>query len=289
MADPQIDEATGVPLMGHEWDGVRELDNPMPRWWLSIFYACIAVAAVYVVLFPAIPLVSGATTGLLGYTARTEVAQKLADHAAFQAPWRDRIAAMAVEEVRADPELSRFAVASGAAAFALNCAQCHGAGAAGNVGGYPNLNDDDWIWGGDLAAIRATIAHGVRNEDDADARYSEMPRFGEDLLPPEDIAAVAQHVLGFQARATRPELAPRGAEVWVENCASCHGDDGRGMVEMGAPNLTDGIWLYGGSPEEIAAQIAAPRQGVMPPWQGRLDAATVSALAIYVHGLGGGR
>lgn len=289
MSDPKIDPHSGVQTTGHEWDGVTELNNPMPRWWLTIFYACIAFAAVYVVFYPAIPLVSGATRGLLGYTARAEVEAKIAEHSAAQQVWRDKIAARPIETLREDPDLYQFAIASGAASFALNCSQCHGAGAAGNVGGFPNLNDDDWIWGGDLANIRATIAHGIRNADDPDARATAMPAFGTDqILTGPEIDAVVQHVLGYQNRATKPDLLAQGATLFAENCAACHGEDGRGLTELGGPNLTDGIWLYGSSPAEITAQIRAPRQGVMPAWGQKLDDATLTALAVYVHGLGGG-
>jgi cytochrome c oxidase cbb3-type subunit 3 len=290
MGEKRIDEATGVETTGHEFDGIAELNNPMPQWWLTIFYACIVFALGYTILFPAWPMVTTATAGLLGYTARGEVAEKIAEHAAMQSVWKERIAAAELEQIREDPELLSFAMASGAANFALNCSQCHGAGAAGNVGGFPNLNDDVWIWGGDLDNIYLTIAHGVRNADDPDARYSEMPRFGVDeLLSREQISEVAQHVLSLSGQADDPAAAERGAAVFAENCAACHGENGEGMPEMGAPRLSDDIWLYGGTAEAIRQQIWQPRQGVMPAWLPRLGETDVKELAVYVHSLGGGQ
>jgi cytochrome c oxidase cbb3-type subunit 3 len=290
MGEKRIDEATGVETTGHEFDGIAELNNPMPQWWLTIFYACIAWALIYTIFFPAWPLVSTATAGLLGYTSRGEVMQRVAEHADMQSVWKERIAAAELPEIREDPDLLSFAMASGAANFALNCSQCHGSGAAGNVGGFPNLNDDAWIWGGDLDNIYLTIAHGVRNEDDPDARYSEMPRYGVDeLLSREEIADVTQHVLSLGGRATDAEAAERGAVTFADNCAACHGEQGEGIPDMGAPRLSDDIWLYGGTAEEIQAQIWRPRQGVMPPWLDRLGETDVKELAVYVHSLGGGQ
>jgi cytochrome c oxidase cbb3-type subunit 3 len=227
MADKHVDDVTGVETTGHEWDGVRELNNPMPRWWVSLFYFTIVFTVVYTIFFPAWPLVETNTKGLLGYTSRGEVIEKVAAHREMQMQWKDRIAAADLEEIRQDPDLFQFSLASGRANFAVNCSQCHGAGAAGNPGGYPNLNDDAWIWGGDLENIYTTIKHGVRNEDDPDARYAEMPRYGVDeLLSKEEIEAAAQHVLNFTGRATKPELLELGAETWEYNCAACHGEDG---------------------------------------------------------------
>ncbi|TVQ55156.1 MAG: cytochrome-c oxidase, cbb3-type subunit III [Rhodobacteraceae bacterium] len=289
MGEKQVDEITGVETTGHEWDGVTELNNPMPKWWVNLFYACIAFAGVYVIFYPAIPMINDHTRGLLGYSARGEVAERIAAHSEMQSVWKDRIAAASLEEIREDPDLFNFALASGAANFALNCSQCHGSGAAGNVGGFPNLNDDDWLWGGDLESIYTTIAHGVRNEDDPDARFSMMPAYGADgLLSRAEIRDVAQYVMNFSGRATDMEAVERAAETWEYNCAACHGDDGRGDTDLGAPNLTDAIWLYGGSAEEIFNQVWNPRHGVMPPWLERLGDTTVKELAVYVHALGGG-
>lgn len=290
MAEKKIDEATGVETTGHEYDGIMELNNPMPRWWVSLFYACIVFSLGYTIFYPAWPLKETNTKGLLGYTSRDEVFRKIDDHAAMQSVWRDRIAAASLEEIRDDPDLFSFSLASGAASFAVNCSQCHGAGAAGNVGGFPNLNDDDWIWGGDLDSIYHTITHGVRNEDSADARFNMMSSFGADeLLTRAEIADVTQFVLMLGGAATDTEAAARGEELYADNCAACHGDDGRGLTELGAPNLTDDIWLYGGTAEAIQAQIWRPQHGVMPAWGERLGETAIKELTVYVHALGGGR
>lgn len=290
MADKHVDEVTGVETTGHEWDGVRELNNPLPRWWLSLFYICTAWALLYTVFFPAWPMVTQATAGILGYTTRGELAETLAEHEASQAPLRNRIAAAELEAIREDQDLFNFALASGKASFALNCSQCHGSGAAGNEGGFPNLLDDDWIWGGALEDIHTTITHGIRNDDDDDARFADMPRFGVDeLLTSEEIAAVAQHVLNFSGRADDKALLEQGATIFEEQCTACHGEDGTGDQFAGGPNLTDAIWLYGGEKADIIAQIIEPQQGVMPAWGLKLDEATVKELAVYVHALGGGQ
>ena len=290
MAQKKVDELTGVEDTGHEYDGITELNNPLPQWWLTIFYVCVAWALVYTIFYPAWPMISENTRGVLGYSTRGEVAERIAEHTEGQAVWRDRIAETELADIRSDPDLLAFALASGAANFALNCSQCHGAGAAGNTGGFPNLNDDDWIWGGDLDAIYTTISHGIRNEADEDARLSMMPAFGaEELLEPAEIKDVAQHVLSLSGRAEDAAAAERGAAVFEGNCAACHGEEGLGVQELGAPNLADAIWLYGDQAENIVAQVRNPRHGVMPPWLDRLGETAVKELAIYVHSLGGGQ
>lgn len=285
-----VDDITGVETTGHAWDDIRELNNPLPKWWLSIFYFAIVWGAIYTVLYPAWPMVTRATAGVLGFTDRGELADTLAGHAEMQRPWRERIAAADLETIRSTPDLFQFAMASGAASFALNCSQCHGAGAAGNEGGFPNLLDDDWLWGGAQEDIATTITHGVRNEDDPDARFSMMPAYGADgLLSRAEIAAAAQHVLNFTGRATDTASLEEGARVFEEQCAACHGETGHGDPMQGAPNLADGIWLYGGEEADLIAQISNPKQGVMPAWGAKLDESSIKELAVYVHSLGGGQ
>lgn len=296
MADQdkkEIDAVTGTDTTGHEWDGIKELNTPLPKWWLWTFYATCAWGLAYTVFYPAWPLVNAATSGILGYTNRGAVHDAIEAHRAEQSVYTDRIAALDITEIAADPELVQFSQSGGAAIFRNHCSQCHGAGAAGvQASGYPNLRDDDWIWGGTLEDIRHTIAHGIRNENDPDARYSEMPAFGDmELLTPEEIEAVADYTLSLSGQGTATE---EGAQLFADNCAACHGEDGRGMVEMGAPNLADAIWLYGGSRETVIETITHSRYGVMPAWnidvrggQGLTDA-EIKQVAIYVHTLGGG-
>ena len=284
MANKRIDEATGVETVGHEWDGIEELDNPMPRWWLWSFYASIVFAIAYCIAYPAWPLVQKGTEGVLGWTSRGALAGEIDAEQARRAPILAALAETPLERLPDNPELMRAAIDGGRAAFKVNCVQCHGAGAAGSAG-YPNLNDDDWLWGGDLKAIEATLIHGIRQPGDKQTRFSQMPAIGDGLLTAPQIAQVTQHVLSLSGKA---KANAAGARLFADNCASCHGSDGTGLRQFGAPNLADAIWLYGKSPDAIARQITAPSHGVMPAWGQRLDPATIKMLAAYVHSLGGG-
>ena len=198
-----------------------------------------------------------------------------------------RIDSTGLEDIRSDEELFRFAVAGGSSLYKVNCSQCHGSGAQG-APGYPNLNDDDWLWGGDLENIYLTIKHGVRNNDDDDARQSEMPAFGDGVLEPAQISDVTQYVLQLSSQEHDATAAKSGAAIYAENCAVCHGDDGKGGREFGAPNLADALSLYGNTTSLIAAQVARPKHGVMPAWGLKLTEAEVKQLTVYVHSLGGG-
>ncbi|HEX9568198.1 MAG TPA: cytochrome-c oxidase, cbb3-type subunit III [Rhodospirillales bacterium] len=283
----EIDPVTGQPTTGHVWDGIRELNRPLPRWWLWTFYATIAWAAVYVVLYPAFPLITGATGGVLGYSTRAAVEDDIVVARGMQAGRLDQVAALPLEEIRADQELARFAVSGGRSAFLVNCVQCHGSGAAGSPG-YANLNDDDWLWGGALDDIHRTIAFGVRSEH-PETRYSEMPAFGADaLLTRPERVAVTEYVLSLSGADHDAVAAGEGEVVFTDNCASCHGEAGVGDREFGAPALDDAIWLYGGDRAAILEQVNRSRHGVMPAWTGRLDEAVIKQLSLYVHSLGGG-
>lgn len=286
--DKDVDHLSGVETTGHEWDGIKELNNPLPRWWLWTFYACIIWAIGYTVLYPAWPLVSSATSGLLGYSSRTELEQTMAAVEDANGAIMARIAEVPVENILADPELARFATSAGASAFRVNCSQCHGTGAAGSPG-YPNLNDDAWIWGGTVDEIYLTIAHGVRSPTDPDTRYNLMPNFGaDDMLDSESIKQLAAYVAGLSGL-EGGSILPETEQLFTDNCAGCHGEGGVGMAEVGGPDLTDKIWLYDGSLEAITAQIDRPRHGMMQAWSEKLDDATIKQLAVYVHGLGGGQ
>jgi cytochrome c oxidase cbb3-type subunit 3 len=287
MAAPERDSITGTPTTGHEWDGIKELNNPLPRWWLWTFYATIVWAIAYSIAYPAWPLINTATAGLLGYSSRANVAREIADARAAQGQWLERISTSSLDQIASDPELLAFARAGGAAAFRVNCVQCHGSGAAGGRG-YPNLNDDDWLWGGTLEQIHKTLENGIRFAGDADTRDSQMPAFADGILTPAQISDVAEYVLKISGQTSDAAAATRGEQVFAENCVSCHGEKSEGNRELGAPRLTDPIWLLNGSKDAIIAQIGHPRMGVMPAWKGRLDENTIKQLAIYVHSLGGG-
>lgn len=283
------DHLTGVETTGHEWDGIKELNNPLPKWWLYVFYVTILFSIVYWVLYPAWPTLNSYTKGVLGWSQRTALEEQMQRARAAQAVYLERIAQADLAEIKSDPELLNFAMAGGRVAFADNCAPCHGAGGQGGSG-YPILADDDWLWGGTLEDIHLTIRHGVRWTADDETRFSEMPRFGADgLMSPEEIADTAEYVLSLSGQASDPAAAERGRELYEVNCAACHGADGEGMTDLGAPALNDAIWIYGGTKPAIMAQIHAPKHGQMPSWSGRLDENTIKQLTIYVHALGGGQ
>ncbi len=284
--EAERDPVTGQETTGHEWDGIKELNTPLPRWWVYLFWATIAWSVVWWILYPSWPWLTTYYPGLLGSNQRIEFAERWQAAEAERAAWLDRIRASELEEIAADPELFTFASRGGEVVFKENCAACHGLGGAGQRN-YPSLADDDWLWGGRLEDILLTIRHGIRDPADPDTRESRMPAFAE-LLAPEEIADVASYVLSLSGQASDPEAAARGAALFAEQCVACHGDDGRGIREVGAPNLTDAIWLYGSSPEAVQAQIADPRHGVMPAWAGRLSEEALKMVAIYVHALGGG-
>lgn len=282
------DSVTGTQTTGHEWDGVKELNTPLPTWWAYVFYATIIWSVGYVIVYPAIPWFTGHTTGVFGYTARGDVATQMAAARAAQGEWRAKIEQASLEDIAKDPDLQAFALAGGKTAFADNCAPCHGTGGAG-AKGYPNLNDDDWLWGGGLKEIYTTLQYGVR-ADHAQTRQSDMPRFGvEGMLNREQINDVAEFVLSLSGRSTDAAAAKRGQPLYAENCVACHGEKGEGNRELGAPKLSDQIWLYGGDKAGVAQSIHAARRGVMPAWSGRLDDVTLKQLSIYVHSLGGGQ
>ncbi|WP_370034837.1 cytochrome-c oxidase, cbb3-type subunit III [Qipengyuania mesophila] len=285
MANKRIDRATGTETVGHEWDGIEELDTPMPRWWLWTFYLTIVFSIGYVIAYPAWPMIDKATEGVLGWSSRGELAKEIDAADQARTTVREQLARIPIERLSDDSDLMQQAVAGGAAAFRVNCVQCHGSGAAGSQElGYPNLNDDDWLWGGDLKAIEYTLTHGIRQAGDDETRTSQMPAFAG-AFDARQLDALVDHVLSLSGKAEENAL---GAQLFADNCAACHGARGEGSREGGAPRLDDAIWLRGSSREAIKRQILNPRMGMMPKWEGRLDPVTIKMLAAYVHSLGGG-
>ena len=274
---------------GHSWDGIEEFNNPLPRWWLWSFYLTIFWGVLYSIAYPAWPLVSSATAGILGFSTRAEVARDIAAVQEANEGINMQLVSAELGEVPADANLNSYAVSAGAAVFRTWCSQCHGSGAAGvQASGYPNLLDDDWLWGGDLDAIYTTVAHGIRNEDDDDARFSEMPAFG-DILEQEEISQVVNYVMTLSGETPQDaSQAAAGEELFVDNCSACHMENGMGNTDLGAPNLSDAIWLYGGDYDTLVETVTYSRYGVMPPWSQRLSEAEIRAVALYVHQLGGG-
>ena len=282
--------AKRVETTGHSWDGIEELDNPMPRWWVWVFYATIVWGIWYVIAYPAWPLIERATDGYLGYDMREEVASEIKRFDDANAEVKAKLVAADLNAIGADPALAGYAQGAGAAVFKTNCAQCHGAGAAGVQSlGYPNLLDDDWLWGGTMEDIHLTVTHGIRNTTDADARYSEMPKWGVDgMLDDAQIGDITEYVLKLSGQDHDAAKAEAGMQPYVDNCAACHMEDGTGDRAQGAPDLADAVWLYGGTREAIHESIYYARFGVMPDWSKRLSEDQIRAVAYYVHSLGGG-
>ncbi|WP_368185232.1 cytochrome-c oxidase, cbb3-type subunit III [Aestuariibius sp. HNIBRBA575] len=277
---------------GHSWDGIEEFDNPLPRWWLWVFYATIVWAILYTVAYPAWPLAKQATAGFLGYSTRGEVAEQIAIVDEQNAALVEKLASADMLAITDDTELNGFARNMGAAVFRANCSQCHGSGASGAFG-FPNLLDDDWLWGGTIDDIVLTVTHGVRNEDSFDARWSEMPAFGE-ILSEEEITQVVAFVRQLSGQDADAALASAGEPIYLNECSACHMEDGTGDRFQGAPNLSDAIWLYGGDEATLTETVTNARFGVMPAWSEEFNAAfgltpaEINAVSAYVHQLGGG-
>ncbi len=283
----EIDEVTGTETTGHEWDGIKELNTPLPRWWITIFYACIVWAVGYWIVMPAWPTLNGYTHGLFDHSQRDDVTAQVAllksSHLAREA----EISRASLSQIQTNPELLQFAQAEGKAAFGDNCAPCHGSGGQG-AHGYPNLNDDVWLWGGKLDDILHTITVGIRSTSPG-TRNSQMPAFGRDaILKPGQVGDLTEYVVHLSGRAADAGAVQRAGPLFADNCAACHGADGKGDRKFGAPNLTDNEWEYGPTREDIHDQIWNGHGGVMPTWAGRLSPETIKSLAVYVHGLGGG-
>jgi cytochrome c oxidase cbb3-type subunit 3 len=288
MSERKIDEPTGVETTGHEWDGIRELDNPLPRWWLWTFYACIAAAVVYWVLMPAWPGLHGYSKGILHQSDRVKVVHDLADLRALRGAEGAQLQTASLEEIERDPKLQAYAMAAGQALFGDNCATCHGAGGTGGKG-YPNLRDDVWLWGGSLEQIQHTITYGVRTGEPG-AGATLMPAFGRDqMLKDAQINDLTEYVVALSHRPANRAAVARVTQLFTDQCASCHGPQGKGDQSRGIPNLTDNEWLYGSTREAIRDQIVNARGGVMPTWGKRFDPQTIKALTVYIHANAGGQ
>jgi cytochrome c oxidase cbb3-type subunit 3 len=284
----EIDPLTGTVTTGHDWDGIHELNTPLPRWWLWTFYLTIVWAIGYWVVYPAWPLLTNSTQGVLGWHTRSAIVADLDELNVQRGPMMVKLTNASLADIAKDPQLSDFARALGRTAFADNCAPCHGAGGGGGKG-YPNLVDDDWLWGGKLADIENTIRHGARSGD-KDDHEGNMPAFGrEGMLKANEISAVADFVRSLSGLSVEKDAdIAFGKTVFAANCVTCHGPEGKGNRELGAPNLTDKIWLYGPDKATIVQGIVNGRGATMPAWGGRLNDATIKSLAIYVYSLGGG-
>ena len=285
----EIDSVSGTATTGHQWDDIKELNTPLPRWWVITFYLTIIWAVGYWILYPAWPLLWSNTTGLLGYSSRANLAVELANLDRIRGEKMATLASASLADIEKDPNLLALARARGKTVFGDNCAPCHGSGATGSKG-FPNLNDDDWLWGGSLDQIMQTIRFGARSGN-AKGHEGNMLAFGKDgMLKPEQIVSVANYVRSLSHLPTAPGFnAAEGAKIFAENCVACHGENGKGNPEVGSKDLTANIWLYGSDEATLIETITNGRGGVMPAWDGRLDPVTLKAMAVYVHSLGGGK
>ncbi len=295
MASIEKDSVSGQMTTGHEWDGIKELNTPLPRWWVWVFWACVIWAVAYWVVYPSWPTPNGyyAGSGLgnlvpAGWSARGQLDQEVKDQKASRSQWLAKIDAASVEEIARDKTLLNYALVGGKIAFNENCAACHGTGGVGAPGAYPSLTDDVWLWGGKLTDIQQTITHGVRNED-ADSRQSQMLRFGADgILTADQISQVADYVVSLSTKT--PAAGTPGEAIFTDNCVACHGTGGIGNKDMGAPPLNTAIRTFHKSGKDgVVAQVTNPTHGSMPSWGRRLDTTTIKLLTVYVHSLGGGQ
>ena len=288
MSEPKSNDPKDVGTTGHEWDGIQEWDNPLPRWWLYIFYACVVFAIGYWIAMPAWPTLNGYTKGILNKSDRAQVVADLSELHKIRGVEGQMLKNASLEQIEADPKLQAYALAVGQSVFGDNCATCHGTGGAGGKG-YPNLRDDVWLWGGTLQDIQHTLQVGVRSENPR-TRSSIMPSFGKDhILPAAQIDDLTEYVVALSGRKADAAAVQRAAPIYQANCIACHGATGVGDQAQGAPNLTDKEWLYGSAREDIRGQIWNGRGGVMPTWEARLDPETIKALAVYVHANAAGK
>ncbi|MGE3874672.1 MAG: cytochrome-c oxidase, cbb3-type subunit III [Parvibaculaceae bacterium] len=281
------DPITGRLTTGHEWNGIEELDTPVPRVVL-FFLAVTALFAVgYWIAMPAWPLGTTYTKGVLGIDQRDIVTKQVEAAELARGAWMDKIGAADFATLKADPAVMQHVREAGRRLFADNCAVCHGVNATGGPG-FPDLTAKSWLWGGAPEALAQTIAVGINSTND-DTRASQMLGFGATgTLNPKQVAQVVAYVrsLSAAAEADDAETLKAGQEIFMANCVSCHGEDAKGSQDVGAPNLTDGTWIYGGDLDSVYHTVFAGRQGHMPHWNTRLSPSEIKLLALYVDTLG---
>ena len=278
---PERDDISGQETTGHEWNGIKELNTPMPKAFHIWLWLSIAVAALLWILYPSFPFIKGYAGGILGYSSRIAVTEDVAAGWAQRAEAFAPFETMSVDELAADPSLRDAYQDEIAVLYRDNCSACHGRDATGQTG-FPNLTDDQWLWSGTPEEIEYTLQVGI-NSTHSDTRIAEMPAIGKDQwLEKDEIADVIEHVLLLSGQAHDPDAAGRGAELFADNCASCHGDDGMGGFENGAANLSDATWIYGGDRQSLHDTVYYGRAGVMPHWSDRLTEAELRKLTLYI-------
>jgi cytochrome c oxidase cbb3-type subunit 3 len=289
MAVEELDPVSGHRTTGHEWNGIKELDTPVPRGVLIFIVVTHLWALIWWVLMPTWPLITTYTKGLLRTDQHEMVERDLVAAQAERAAWMKAIETASFEEIQADEDLMRIVRNTGRQLFGDNCAACHGADGRGRSN-YPDLTDDDWLWGGGPERIAETMRIGINSRHE-NTRVAQMPAFGRDaMLDRTQVRNVATYVHSLSNPATSTpqnvEQVQAGKEIFLTTCAACHGEDARGNREVGAPNLTDRYWVYGGDLQAIIASVHGGRQGHMPTWDERLTPAEIKMLALYVDSLG---
>lgn len=290
MSENDTDPVTGQPTTGHIWNGIKELDTPVPKGVLMFLVFTHVFALIWWVLMPAWPLGWTYTKGILGASQHGSVEQAILDNQTQRASWTTQIDALSYDEIQANEALMRIVGETGHRLFGDNCAACHGQNAKGGVN-FPDLTDNDWLWAsGEPETIAETMRVGI-NSQHSESRFSQMPAFGRDqLLTSAEVRTVAAYVYSLShPESSKPENSEQidaGYELYLTNCSSCHGETGVGDREIGAPNLTDAKWLYGGDLATIVATIHGGRQGHMPTWDERLSGTDIKMLALYVRSLG---
>ncbi len=291
MSVKERDPVSGYKTTGHEWNGIKELNTPVPKpiWFFLI--AAVIFSVVLWILMPAWPTGTGYTKGILGVDQHDSVQKQLVKAATARADWRAQLMAVEPDLVKDDEALMQIVRETGHMLFGDNCSVCHGTNARGSMG-FPNLVDGSWLWGGDVKTIEETLRVGV-NDAHEETRFGQMPAFGRDqMLGRDDIITIITYVRSLSgqpdvATAENQDVLARGADLFLDNCSACHGEDAKGLTMMGAPDLTDGNWLYGGDRQALFETLWNGRQGHMPSWEGRLDAVDRRILALYVLDLQG--
>lgn len=288
MAVEERDPHTGYLTTGHEWSGIKELNTPVPRAVYLFLIATALFSVVYWILMPAWPIGVTFTKGLLGIDQRTSLEADLREAAAERKAWSNQIEAKSYDDIQKDPALMRIVRQTGQTLYRENCAACHGSSGQG-AKGYPSLTNSSWLWGGDPATVAETIRVGI-NSSHKDSRLSQMTAFGRDgVLKEREVDDVVDYVRSLSdPKVARDTPVPRldaGKAVFAANCAACHGDEGKGKTEMGAPDLTDHFWIYGGDLQSVSSTVWNGRQGKMPTWDERLSALDRKILALYLTDL----
>ncbi len=290
MSEQERDEVSGERTTGHEWNGIKELDTPVPRGILIFVIVTHLFALIWWVLMPAFPLGWFYTPGVLGVDQQASANRAVAEAQASREGWTSAVMERSDAEIFADPELKQRVLDAGHQLFGDNCAACHGRDAQGGIG-YPDLTDSDWIWGdGSVTAIADTLRIGI-NAQHAETRFGQMPAFGtQQMLSRPEVINVARYVYSLSnpdySTADNLESLQAGQDTFATNCAGCHGEDATGFPEAGAPNLADSTWIYGGELDDIIASVHGGRVGHMPSWEERLTPVQIRTLALYVYNLG---